>query len=198
MNNLEELQDDNLLEVDNTHWTDKEKALQALANKPFYKTLIEEGFFKDYIFELVMQLIDRNLQEGERALILEKLVGVAKLQEYFDMVFARSNSYESYEERLTNKELEKKNKIVKLNAALEEAEKDEDFKLLIIDSYLTENALNKTSLITEESVIRGGHRKEILEDLSGVSVLRNWMVKVHKEAVYLAADESEDEEESEG
>lgn len=191
MNNLDDMQDDNLLETDNSYWTDKQTAMKALANKPYFKTLVEEGFFKEYVFELVMELISRNGVDGDRALILEKLVGVAKLKEYFYMVDALSSSQDAYEEEVAKQEVEDRNTIVKLNAALEEAEKDEDFKLLVIDGYLTDNALNKTSMITEESVVRGGHRKEVLEDLAGVSVLRNWMVRVHKDVVYLANEEDD-------
>lgn len=193
MINLEENNTEDLFETDNSYWSERKQALDSLNNKPFFKTLVKEGYFKDYVFELVMELVQG--EEGRRSIILEKLVGIAKLQDYLHMVEALSSTEEGHMTIEYEKELEGRNRVVAMNSALEEAEKDADFKLLVMDGYLTDHALNQTSLITNESIIVGGHRKDVLEELSGISVLRNYLVDVHKDVVDLAYEDDDDESE---
>lgn len=198
MNNLftdEDLENYDVAEGDNSHWVNQKTALDSLKNKPYFKTLIEEGYFKDYAFELVMQLIDpQTVKEGSRGAILEKLVGIAKLQEYFEMVGALSRTEEAYGEEMNKLYLEEKARLVKLAGALEEAEKDKDFKMLVAETYCTNYAASQTSLITNEQVIRGGHRSDVLEALAGISTLRNYLVNIRKD---LAGMGSLDDDESE-
>lgn len=196
MNNL--LEDDVNLDVeleqaDNRYWVEQKKALDSLMNKPYFKTLIEEGYFKDYAFELVMQLTDRAVvAEGRRNEVLEKLVGVARLKDYFDMVGALANTEDTYNEEVAKYELDEKNRLVKLVGALEQAEKDEDFKLLVVKSYCTNHAASQTSLITNEQVVRSGHRTDVLESLAGISTLRNFLINIRKELAMYAEDDVEE------
>lgn len=196
MNNL--LEDDVNLDVeleqtDNRYWVDQKTALDSLMNKPYFKTLIEEGFFKDYAFELVMQLTDRTvIAEGGRNAVLEKLVGIAKLKDYFDMVGALANTEDTYNEEVEKYELEQKGRLTKLAVALEQAEKDEDFKLLVVKNYCINHAASQTSLITNEQVIRSGHRTSVLETLAGISTLRNYLINIRKDLAMYAEDDIEE------
>lgn len=199
MNNL--LDDDvnldvELQEADNSYFVDQKQALESLKNKPFFNTLIEQGYFKDYAFELVMQLTDRGImQNGQRNQILEKLVGISKLQRYFDMLGMLTNTEEGHEREMDSLEREGINTLTKLAAALEQAEKDPDFKLLVVNRYCTDYAASQTSLITSEHVINGGFRPEVLEALAGISTLRNYLVNIRKRLAYYAEDENDDDSE---
>lgn len=199
MNNLLDentnLDDVNLEEADNQYWVNQRTALDSLKNKPYFKTLVEEGYFKDYVFELVQSLTDPNvIQEGRRNAILEKLVGVARFKEYLDMVMALSTSEEGYQEDSEKEYMEYKNKTVALVTALQEAERDKDFKLLVVDNYCNSYAASQTSLITNDQVVRNGHRTDVLESLSGISTLRNYIVDIHKNAASVAVDNSVEDE----
>lgn len=200
MNNLlsddVNLDDYEAAESDNSRWVEQKTALDSLRNKPYFKTLIEEGYFKDYAFELVMSLIDGSVvREGRRNVVLEKLVGVAKLQEYFDMVVGLSTTEEGYQEEMDKRYLDEKGRLVKLASALEEAEKDKDFNMLVADKYCTEYAASQVSLLTNDHVVRGGHRTDVLEALAGISTLRNYLVDIRKDLANIAdVDESDMEE----
>lgn len=199
MNNL---LDDNvnldveLQEADNSYFVAQKQALESLKNKPFFNTLIEQGYFKDYAFELVMQLTDRGImQNGQRNQILEKLVGISKLQRYFDMLGMMTNTEEAHEAEMTALERDGVDNLTKLATALEQAEKDPDFKLLVVNRYCTDYAASQTSLITNEQVVNSGFRTEVLEALAGISTLRNYLVNIRKRLAYYAVDEDEDDSE---
>lgn len=199
MNNLftdEDLENYNPAEADNSHWVNQRVALESLKNKPYFKTLIEEGYFKDYAFQLVMQLIDPQVvQEGRRNAVLEQLVGIAKLQEYFEMVGALSYTEEAYSEAMDKEFLDEKGRLVKLASALEEAEKDKDFKMLVAETYCTSYAASQASLLTNEAVVRGGHRSDVLEALAGVSTLRNYLVNIRKDLASMSSMDDDGSEE---
>lgn len=185
-----------LAETDNQYWVNQNNALGALKNKPYFKTLIEEGYFKDYVFELVMMLTDRGVvAEGRRNAIIERLVGVAKLQDYFGMVSGLSFTEDAYNEEVDKRYASEKGRLVKLAAALDAAEKDKDFKLLVIDSYCNNYAASQTSLITNEQVIRSGHRTDVLEALAGISTLRNYLIDIKKDLAEFAEPENDDDSE---
>ena len=191
MNNLEN--NDNLQEVSNKYWVDQKEAIQALREKPFFKKLILEGFMKDYLFDLAMELINpKTISENSRNVIMEKIVGIAKLQEYFEMAEALTMTEEGHEEAQGKAEVEEKNRLIGLVQALETASKDKDFNLLINECYLQDYAVNQTSMLTNDNVIRGGHRGDILEALAGCSVLQNYMVNLPKELAYMSETEGEE------
>lgn len=199
MNNLldenVDLENYDAAEADNQHWVNQKVALDSLKNKPYFKTLIEEGYFKDYAFELVMSLISPEvMREGRRNVVMERLVGVAKLQEYFDMVDALSYSEEAYGQEAEKAYLDEKARLIKLAAALEEAEKDKDFKKLVAEDYCTNYAASQASLLTNEQVIRGGNRADVLEALAGVSTLRNYLVGIRRDLANTASTDAEMDE----
>lgn len=192
----EDLNNYDAAEADNSHWVSQKVMLESLQNKPYFKTLIEQGYFKDYVFELAMQLVDpQTVRDGSRNAIMERIVGVAKLQEYFDMVNALSYSEEGYQEKVEEEYLKEKGRLTKLAAALEEAEKDKEFKELVANNYCTQYAASQTSMLTNPHVVRGGHRSEVLEALAGISTLRNYLVGIRKDLANMSVGDEEGTEE---
>jgi hypothetical protein len=175
---------DDVVNVEDQYWHDQRSALINLKNKTGFKTLVDEGYFQDYVKELLMELIDPSvLAEGRRNNVIEKLVGVAKFQQYMDMVEFMPLTEEQYEMESTKLYVDMSNKVVKLNEAMNQMEVDQDFDVLVTKGYCTDYAAGRASLITNEAIVRNGKRSEVLEALAGISVLRNYFVKVRKEYV---------------
>lgn len=204
MNTLSNIIDDqnaalveDVIEVDNSYWSDQKEALERLKNKQFYKKLIEEGYFKNYMADLVMQLIRKDvIEQGRRNVILEKLVGIAKLQDYFHMIGALSTTEDMYHKELEKMEVDEINRIIAVNEAMDEAENDPDFKKLVTEHYLKDYAVTQTSLITNDVVVSNGDRAEVLETLAGISTLANYFVGLRRDlAAYNTLEEEEIEDE---
>jgi hypothetical protein len=85
MNNLNnELEEQQLVETENTYWVDMWKSLEILHSNPHFKRVILEGYFKDKAVNGVSMLAHRTtLQEGSRPDILESLMAVSRLQNHF-------------------------------------------------------------------------------------------------------------------
>lgn len=186
--------DENLITEDNNYWVKQELALRNLKNKGFYKTLIEDGYFNYYVKELVMALLEpENTEYGSRAVVIEKLVGVAGLQDYLYTVEALSSSGEGYEERVQEEELKERQRIEKLATAYAKASQDPDFKLLIEKSYGEDFSRNQISFITNAAILRDGKRTNVLEALAGVSTLDNYLVDIKRSYVDSLEEEYEEE-----
>ena len=197
MNNPTTDTNDDLQYVDNSKWSQQKDALDALKNKSYYKTLIEEGYFKEYTLELVKSLADPYVVEnGLRGNVLEKLVGIAKLDEYFTAVGILSTTEDTYREEIADMERKETDRLAKLNTALEQANNDKDFVKLFMESYLRDYAADQTSLLTNDIVVGDNKRKDVLEALSGISTLHNYLVDIRKEYTAQLADmeELDDEE----
>jgi hypothetical protein len=181
MNNLESLTEE-ALQVNNSRYTEQKQALDALKQKEFYKTLIEEGYFKDYVFELVMALIDPSVvKNGHRSKIVEKLVAVAKLEDRFRDIGNLACTEESREQEISEMYEKERQRIERLNKALDDAQQDEQFKLLISDGYFVDYTLDQVSLVSNDNIIMAGDRTDVLEALSGISSLRNYFVDIRKD-----------------
>lgn len=192
MTNLENdaVQEDIITE-DNSYWVGQKQALARLETKAFHKTLIEEGYLKDYMFSLVMSLIDQGVvQNGQRQAVIEKLVGLARLRNYFDMLRAKGSTEAEYEEEYEEYYTKQVVKLNELNNAYEIAKQDADFKKVVSEGYMQEHAVREVSLLTNDQMVNAGHRGAILEDLAGVSVLTNFLVDLERNV----GDEDLDEE----
>lgn len=188
--------EDNLVSVEDQHWADQRGALINLKNKAGYKTLVEEGYFQEYVKELLMELIDPTvIAEGRRNNVVEKLVGVAKFQQYLDMVEFMPLTEEQYEMEASKYYADAVSKVTKLNDSMNLMEVDQDFKVLVTDGYCTDYAAGRASLITNDAIVRQGKRSEVLEALAGISTLRNYFVKVRKEYVEVNSGAMDDSEE---
>lgn len=190
-------ENDDLITHDNSVWVNQKEALERLENKSYYKDLFETGYFRDYVFSLVMTLLDRDVVENSgRSAVIEKLVGVAKLYDYFMMVKSLGSTGDEYDATYDEMEQKEFARLEKVNNALEQISNDIDFKLLIQDSYLKDYAVSQTSLIVNDSIMQEGTRAQVLEALAGISTLGNYMVDIQKEYGYMlnAAQEIEEDE----
>lgn len=88
MNNLnKELEEQQLVEAENTYWVDMWNSLNRLHSNPDFKRVVLEGYFKDKAVNGVSMLAHRTtLQEGSRPDILESLMAVSRLQNHFIMI----------------------------------------------------------------------------------------------------------------
>jgi len=83
-NNMTE---DQLLEVENQYWADMAEALKNLKNNKDFQTLILNGYFRDKAVNGVSLLAqDSIVSEGRRPSIIESLVAISHLEDYFIMV----------------------------------------------------------------------------------------------------------------
>lgn len=194
-------ENDELITHDNSVWVKQKEALDRLENKSYYKNLFETGYFKDYVFELTMSLLDPDVVEnGKRGAVLEKLVGVARTYGYFMMVKSLGSSGEEYDTVRSEMEQKEISRLEKANNSLEQISNDPDFKFLIQDNYLKDYAASQTSLLVNDAMVESGRRPAILETLSGISVLGNYLLEIQKDYEYFLnstqeADEIDDDEE---
>lgn len=194
-------ENDELITHDNSVWVKQKEALDRLENKSYYKNLFETGYFKDYVFELTMSLLDPDVVEnGKRGAVLEKLVGVARTYGYFMMVKSFGSSGEEYDTVRSEMEQKEISRLEKANNSLEQISNDPDFKFLIQDNYLKDYAASQTSLLVNDAMVESGRRPAILETLSGISVLGNYLLEIQKDYEYFLnstqeADEIDDDEE---
>lgn len=73
-----------LVEVENKYWKDLNHALKQLHENPHFQKVILEGYFKDKAVDGVSMLANPVvMREGKRGEILESLVAVSHLQDYF-------------------------------------------------------------------------------------------------------------------
>lgn len=62
--------------------------------------------------------------------------------------------------------------------ALERLEKNEDFKLVILEGYFKDKAINGVSLLATDHVKRGGFRGDIMEQLVAISQLEDYFMTI--------------------
>lgn len=182
--------DKTLITEDNSYWVTQEQARQRLETKDFYKTLITQGYFNDYVKHLIGALVEpENSEYSTRATIVEKLVGVAGLQEYLYTVEALSASGDGYEEIMDEHELKETKRVEDLAIAYTKAAQDPDFKLLIEQRYGDDFSRNQISLITNSTILNSGKRTNVLEALAGVSTLDNYLVDIKRNYADILEDE---------
>ena len=79
--------DDQLLEVENNYWVEMKQSLDALKNNKDFKRVILDGYFKDKAVNGVSLLAtDYTRQSGARPLIMEALVAISQLEDYFGTI----------------------------------------------------------------------------------------------------------------
>lgn len=73
-----------LLGVENKYWKDLNHALKQLHENPHFQKVILEGYFTDKAVNGVSMLANYAvMRDGKRGEILESLVAVSHLQDYF-------------------------------------------------------------------------------------------------------------------
>lgn len=73
--------------VENQYWVDQAKALERLEANEDFKTLILEGYFKEFVINQTSMLATEAVRrEGTRAVIMEQLVAVSRLEDHFGMI----------------------------------------------------------------------------------------------------------------
>jgi len=95
MNNLEQEQQQ-LLTVENEYWVKMWEDLQGLKNDPRFKRLILEGYFKDKAVNGVSMLAaDYTIANGKRSEIMEELISISRLEDFFITVENLGSAAES-------------------------------------------------------------------------------------------------------
>jgi hypothetical protein len=83
-----------LFEEENTYWAELANALEELEKNPHFKKLILEGYFKDFaINQTSMLATDYVRKSGSRPEIMERLVAISNLQDWFNTVKQLTTSF---------------------------------------------------------------------------------------------------------
>lgn len=73
-----------ILEVENRYWTEMYHHLEELKKNKHFQELILKGYFQDKAINGVSLLAqDHVVQNGKRGVVMEDLVAVSKLQDFF-------------------------------------------------------------------------------------------------------------------
>lgn len=84
MNTLETNDDSNIIEIDNKYWHDLYLALKRLEENKDFQKLILETYFKDKAVNLVSMLANQHVvNTNKRGEIMEELVAISRLQDFF-------------------------------------------------------------------------------------------------------------------
>ena len=80
----EDVSEEMVATVENQYWVDLKEALDRLEKNSDFQKVIKEGYFKDKAVNGVSLLAtDYVRQNGMRAEIMEALVGISLLEDYF-------------------------------------------------------------------------------------------------------------------
>lgn len=84
MTNQEEVE---LEMVENKQWVSRYEALQRLEKNPDFINVISEGYIRDRALNGVSMLANEGVKrQGQRPDVMEMLVSVSNLQDYFKML----------------------------------------------------------------------------------------------------------------
>ena len=192
MSNLtnDELVDD-VITTDNSYWVNLRNALQTVENKKAYITLIKDGYLKDHVEELLAELIDPyTVSNGLRGKVVEKLVAVARFQDYLDTVIAVGTTGEEYDGKVEQLELDYRTKVNAQFDALLALGEDNNFKEVFNEGYLKEYATKQTSLLAVDRI----DRSELLEALLGISHFQQYLLQVQRNYAELQVQGEGDDE----
>lgn len=192
MSNLtnDELNDD-VISIDNSYWVNLRNALQTVENKKAYVTLVKDGYLKEYVDELLAELIDpHTVANGLRGKVVEKLVAVARFQDYLDTVVAVGTTGEECDNKVEQLELDYRSKVNQLFDALISLGEDGNFQKVFNEGYLKEYAVRQTSLLAVERI----DRSELLEALVGISHFQQYLLKVQRDYAELQVQGDGDDE----
>jgi hypothetical protein len=83
-----------IYEEENTYWAELANALEELEKNPHFKKLILEGYFKDFaVNQTSMLATDYVRKTGSRPEIMERLVAISNLQDWFATVKQLTTSF---------------------------------------------------------------------------------------------------------
>ena len=81
---MSNLEDQQILEVENQYWADMWASLERLQSNKDFKRLILDGYFKDKAINGVSLLgQDAIVDNGMRPRVMEDLVAISKLEDFF-------------------------------------------------------------------------------------------------------------------
>ena len=96
--------DETLLTVPNDYWVNLYNALQRLKDTDDFKIVISNGYSGDNVINLVSQLSGFDIDASQkRAKVIELLIGVSGLMNYFTMVESLGTSVEPEVKRTSKK-----------------------------------------------------------------------------------------------
>lgn len=73
--------------TENQYWIDKCEALKRLERNPDFQSVILEGYFHDKSINGVSMLANDNVKrQGQRGDVMEMLVAVSQLMDYFRVI----------------------------------------------------------------------------------------------------------------
>ena len=100
MNNLGVTEQEDLAYIETEVWAKRYKALEQLHKNKDFQTLILEGFFRDRAVDGVSLLAHQHtIDSGTRGQIMEQLVAISHLQDYFRVV-VNQGAPAAYDEEL--------------------------------------------------------------------------------------------------
>jgi hypothetical protein len=83
-----------LFEAENNYWAELANALEELEKNPHFKKLILEGYFKDFaVNQTSMLATDYVRKSGGRPEIMERLIAISNLQDWFATVKQLTTSF---------------------------------------------------------------------------------------------------------
>jgi len=101
MNNLENENEEQIQSIENDYWAGLNKDLVELEQDPRFQRLVLGAYFKDLaINQTSMLASDSTIAEGKRGMLIETLVAISRLQDFFITVKnlgATAPDYESEE-----------------------------------------------------------------------------------------------------
>ena len=62
--------------------------------------------------------------------------------------------------------------------ALSRLKENKDFKHVILEGYFKDKAINGVSLLAQDSIVKGGHRTAVMEDLIAISSLEDFFITI--------------------
>lgn len=100
MNNLQ--QTDDMVVAENQYWVDMYRSLEKLKENKDFKRVILEGYFKDKAINGVSMLANQGIiSSGARPQVMEDLVAISKLQDFFITIDMLGNIPEEDEDEET-------------------------------------------------------------------------------------------------
>ena len=81
------MSEEEILRVENEYWVGMYEALERLNENADFKTVILEGYFRDKAVNGVSMLAnDHVIRNGLRTQVMENLIAISQLQDYFIMI----------------------------------------------------------------------------------------------------------------
>jgi len=102
---IEEADGASIESVENVYWTSMRESLEALEKNEHFIRVIKEGYFKDRAVNGVSLLAtDYVRQNGLRPTVMEQLVGISQLEDYFGTIKSLGAEVEDFEDEETTEE----------------------------------------------------------------------------------------------